>query len=233
MNSQSESELVASFSEIPEPAAQGNRPLPRLRASAVAAPPARATVRKRRLAALAASLAWVGTHLVVYGIRSDLDSLSPVYIVAQVFLPFALAVVSLMVALAPGALGLGMRIGVISALALVGPASFCLIALGAPAPYVAPEGAGALLGILVCFDITVAWAALPLLLAVLSLRGAFAAGSRLRSALVGAAAGLFAGATMNLHCPNVSSLHVLLGHGLPVILAAVAGALFLAFRARA
>jgi hypothetical protein len=138
-----------------------------------------------------------------------------------------------MVALASGKLGLGLRIGLISALALLGPASFCLIAMGAPSPYVVPNGAGALLGVLVCFDITVAWAAIPLLLAALSLRGAFAAGSRLRSTLVGAAAGLFAGGTMNLHCPNVSSLHVLLGHGIPVLIAAVAGALFLTFRARA
>jgi hypothetical protein len=233
VKSESEPDLIARLRVIPEPAGEDARPLPRPRGPEIGAAPERATVRKRRLIALAGSVAWVGTHLAVYGVRSDLDDLSPLYLLAQVFLPFAFAIVSLMVALSPGRLGLGMRIGLIGALALLGPATFCLIAFATPLPYVAPDGAAALLGILICFDITVAWAALPLLLAVLSLRGAFAAGSRLRSALVGAAAGLFAGATMNLHCPNVSSLHVLLGHGLPVVIAAVAGAVFLALRARA
>lgn len=232
MNRQSEPDIVARFSEIPEPAGDGGGSLPRLRAPAIVAAPERTTVRKQRLAALVASVAWVGIHLAVYGIRNDFDRVSPLYLVAQVLLPFVLAMASLSVALAGGRLGLGMKIGLISTLALLGPTTFCLIAFGSPAPYVVPDGAGSLIGILVCLDITVAWAALPLLLAVLALRGAFAAGSRHRSALVGAAAGLFAGATMNLHCPNVSSLHVLLGHGLPVVLAAAAGALFLAFRTR-
>jgi hypothetical protein len=233
VKSESEPDLIARLRVIPEPAGEDAGPLPRPRGPESGAAPERATVRKRRLIALAGSVAWVGTHLAVYGVRSDFDDLSPLYLLAQVFLPLAFAIVSLMVALAPGRLGLGMRIGLIGALALLGPATFCLIAFAAPLPYVAPDGAAALLGILICFDITVAWAALPLLLAVLSLRGAFASGSRLRSALVGAAAGLFAGATMNLHCPNVSSLHVLLGHGLPVVIAAAAGAVFLARRARA
>ena len=230
MNRQSEPDLVARFSEIPEP---GGDPPMRLRAPANVAAPGRTTVRKQRIAALVASVAWVGTHLAVYGIRSDFARVSLLYLVAQVLLPFVLAIASLVVALAPGRLGLGAKIGLISTLALLGPTTFCLIALGSPPPYVAPDGAGSLIGVLVCFDITVAWAAIPVLLAALSLRGAFAAGSRLRSGLIGAAAGLFAGATMNLHCPNVSSVHVLFGHGLPVVLEAAAGALFLAFRTRA
>lgn len=233
MNRHSEPDFLARLSEIPDPGSDASLDPPRLRAPALVVAPERAAVRKRRLAALAASVAWVGTHLAVYGIRSDFDRVSLLYVVAQVLLPFVLAFASLLIALAPGRLGLGAKVWLIGALALLGPATFCLIALGAPAPYVVPAGAGSLIGVLVCFDITVAWAAVPLLLAVLSLRGAFAASSGLRSALVGAAAGLFAGATMNLHCPNVSSLHVLLGHGLPVVLAAAAGAAFLAFRTRA
>jgi hypothetical protein len=228
-----EPELMARFREIPEPARDPDDVLARPRAPAVRAAAKRATVRKRRLATLAASVVWVGSHLAVYGIRSDLDRLPLIYLLAQVFLPFGLALASLLVALAPGKLGLGMKLPLVSTLALLGPTTFCLIAVGAPPPYLVPDGAGALLGVLVCFDITVGWAAVPLLLAALSLHAAFAAGSRLRSALVGVAAGLFAGATMNLHCPNVSSLHVLLGHGLPVVIAAAAGALLLGYRARA
>lgn len=69
--------------------------------------------------------------------------------------------------------------------------------------------------------------------AQITLVGAFAAGARWRSALVGAGIGLFAGATMNLHCPNVAPAHLLLGHSLPVVVAALLGALVLALRARA
>jgi hypothetical protein len=38
---------------------------------------------------------------------------------------------------------------------------------------------------------------------------------------------------MNLHCPNVAPTHMLLGHGLAVIIAAVLGAAVLALRAKA
>ena len=106
-----------------------------------------------------------------------------------------------------------------------------MIALGAPIPR-APEP-GTLIDTVLCFDITVAWVAVPLLCAAITLRGAFAAGARWRSALVGAGIGLFAGATMNLHCPNVAPAHMLLGHGLAVVVAAAIGALALALRARA
>ena len=68
---------------------------------------------------------------------------------------------------------------------------------------------------------------------VAQLPGAFATSVRWRSALVGAAIGLFAGATMNLHCPNVAPLHVLMGHGLPVVVATLLGALVLGYRTRA
>ena len=87
--------------------------------------------------------------------------------------------------------------------------------------------------ILVCFDLTVVWAAVPLLAAAVVLRGAFAAGARWRSALLGGAVGLFAGATMNLHCPNVAPAHVVIGHGLAVLLAALLGAFALTHRTRA
>jgi hypothetical protein len=38
---------------------------------------------------------------------------------------------------------------------------------------------------------------------------------------------------MNLHCSNIAPMHVLLGHGLPVAIAALVGALVLAALARA
>jgi len=51
-----------------------------------------------------------------------------------------------------------------------------MIALEAPVPH-APEP-GTLVDTVLCFDITVAWVAVPLLCAAVTLRGAFAAGRR-------------------------------------------------------
>lgn len=234
MTSPPDPDLHALFGEIPDPGAvlpPSPSALPRVRE--LAASPARDTVRKRRLAALIGSAAWLLTHLAVYGLRSDLHELPTLYVAAQILLPFLVALVSLFAALSYGKLGLGSRIGVVSGLVLLGPLAFCLVALGAPAPHFTAADEPSLLGILVCFDITVAWTAVPLLSAALVLPGAFAAGVGWRSALVGASVGLFAGATMNLHCPNAAPLHVLMGHGLPVLVATLLGALVLGYRTRA
>lgn len=230
MSSPTDPEFAAFLSEIPDPAAAAGPAaplvLPRLPAA-----PTRQVVRGRRVAALIGGLSWLGVHLAVYGIRTDLTGLPFTYVAAQIALPVLLATGSLVVALGSGKLGLGLRIGLVSTLAILGPASFCVIALGAPSPRVAEPAT--LVDTLLCFDITVAWVAVPLLCAAITLRGAFAAGARSRSALVGAGIGLFAGATMNLHCPNVAPVHVLLGHGLAVVVAAALGALVLVLRARA
>lgn len=233
MTSPPDPDLSSLFGEIPDPNAALRPVRTPLRVPERDVSPARDSVQKRRRAAFAGSAAWLLTHLIVYGVRSDFRGLPWLYVAAQVLLPFLVASASLFAALAYGKLGLGAKIGLVSGLVLLGPAAFCLVALGAPLPHVAESDESSLLGILVCFDITVAWTAVPLLCAALALPGAFATGVRWRSALVGAAIGLFAGATMNLHCPNAAPLHVLTGHGLPVIVATILGAVVLGYRTRA
>ena len=230
MTSPTDPEFAALLGEIPDPAASASV-APSLRLPSLPGAPTRQVVQGRRAAALIGGLSWLGVHLAVYGVRTDLAGLPFTYVAAQIALPVLLATGSLVVALGSGKLGLGLKIGLVSSLAILGPASFCVIALGAPIPRV-PEP-GTLLDTVLCFDITVAWVAVPLLCAAITLRGAFAAGARWRSALVGAGIGLFAGATMNLHCPNVAPAHMLLGHGLAVVVAATLGALALVLRARA
>ena len=83
------------------------------------------------------------------------------------------------------------------------------------------------LGSLLCLDITLSWAAAPLLLVALSLRRAFATQAVGRSGLVGGALGLLSGGAINLHCPNVDPLHLIAGHGVPVAVAALLGALLM------
>ena len=230
MSSLPDPDFVARLAEIPDPA--GSAPSRReLEPPSLPATATRQLVRSRRLAALLGGLAWLGVHLTVYGVRADLSALPLTYALAQIVLPISLATGSLFVALGRGKLGLGLKSGLISSLAVLGPASFCVLALGAPAPR-SPEG-GTLIDTLLCFDITIAWVAVPLLCAAITLLGAFATAARWRSALVGAGIGLFAGATMNLHCPNVAPAHMLLGHGLPVVVAALLGGLVLVLRAKA
>jgi hypothetical protein len=229
-NRQTEPDFVAQLSDIPDPGASAPS-IPAM--PALPASPARRVARNQRIAALAGGGAWLALHLAVYGVRGDLSALPLPYVAAQIALPFAVAAGSLFVALKRGALGLGVKLALVSALAVLGPASFCILGAGAPPPRALEPESSSLIGALLCFDLTTVWAALPLLGAAIALRGAFAVGAPWRSALVGAAIGLFAGASMNLHCPNVAPLHMLFGHGLAVIVAALLGAFVLAYRTRA
>lgn len=225
------------LNEIPDPTAGAAAPTPSARPPVAPRPtepsPTRSAIGRRRAAALGVSLAWLATHLLVYGVRADFHQLPAEYVAAQVALPFAFGAASLLVAVAPGRLGLGLGIGVIASLALLGPLSFWLFAAALPRPYDAVSPNGFWLGSLVCLDITLAWAAAPLLLAALALRRAFPASAGWRSALVGAALGLLSGAAINLHCPNVDPAHLLAGHGVPVVVAALVGAFVVARWARA
>lgn len=230
MSSPTDPEFAAMLGEIPDPATASGTARP-LELPSLSEAPTRQVVRRRRALALIGGVSWIAAHLAVYGIRTDLTALPLPYVAAQIVLPALLATASLVVALGAGRLGLGFKIGLVSTLAVLGPASFCILALGAPVPHVAEPTS--LIDTFLCFDITIAGVAVPLLCAAITLRGAFAAGARWRSALVGAGIGLLAGATMNLHCPNVAPAHMLLGHGLAVMVAAALGALALVLRARA
>jgi hypothetical protein len=212
--------------DIPDPVteAEGGDAGDRLRRTLPNAP-TRSTARRRRIAALAVSLAWLVCHLAAFGIRQDMRQLPAGYIAAQVGLPMLFGASCLIVALAPGKLGLGIGVGIVGTMAVLGPLSFWLLALGMPAPY-APGSSpiGFWLGSLLCLDITLSWAAAPLLLLALSSRRAFAAHATGRSALVGAALGLLSGGAINLHCSNVEPWHMAAGHAVPVLVAALLGA---------
>lgn len=187
--------------------------------------PTRSTAQRRRMAALGVSFAWLVCHLVAFGIRQDMSRLPAGYIAAQVGLPLLFGASCLIIALAPGKLGLGIGVGIVGSMAVLGPLSFWLLALGMPPPHAPDAGPfGFWLGSLLCLDITLSWAAAPLLLLALSLRRAFAAHATGRSALVGAALGLLSGGAINLHCSNVDPWHMATGHGLPVLMAALLGA---------
>lgn len=225
MSGRDDADGLGDFSDIPDPLDESTSG-PRVRLPAVLPPdaPVRPVVHRRRLTALLLSFAWLGAHLAVYGVRTDLLSLPPLYAATQILVPFVFAVAALAVATSSGPLGLGASISAVITLSVLGPTSFLLIALGAPQPH-PPGGGNFWLGAFVCFDITLSWAAVPLLAAALALRKTYPVAAGWRAALVGAASGLFSGAVMNLHCPSVDRFHIALGHGIPVLAATIVGAI--------
>jgi len=221
------------FDAIPDPCDQEHEPAPHLVRLPTVTAPTREGVRRRRLVALGVSVAWVSAHFGVYGVRTDWAELPATYIIAQVLLPFLLAGVSLGMALSQGRRGLGLDARWLWVMAVLGPASFWLAAFGFPEPYTSGSDGSFWVSLFVCLDLTLAWVAVPLLAAALTLRRAFPSAAAWKSALVGGAAGLFAGATMNLHCPSVDPAHVGLAHGIPILVASALGALLVVRWARA
>ena len=230
MTTPTEEELLARLGEIPDGTLHGVRPPRRLPALPRAA--AREETLKRRRLALGASVIWLGSNLALFGLRRDLGALPAPYLEAEVVFPCLLAAGCLALALARGRLGLGMKRALVAVVALLAPLAFCVLAAATPIPDAHAPGSASLLAIFVCSNLTLAWAAPPLALAAATLRGAFPVASRWRSGLVGAAVGLFSGASINLHCPNVAHVHLLLGHGIPVAVATLLGALVVSHWAR-
>jgi hypothetical protein len=210
--------------EIPDPvqAPPGEPPKPPA-LSQVA--PDRAQVRRRRQGALGLSLTWLVCHLAVFGVRQDLQQLPSPYLAAQVGLPLLLSLASLYVATRPGRFGLGLDWMAVAALAVFGPLAFWVVGVVMPPPHAAAKDLHPWLGALACSDIMLAWMFVPLFAAAIAWRGAFAAAAAWRSALIGAAVGLLSGATINLHCQNTHPFHLVIGHGVPVLLGALVGGL--------
>jgi hypothetical protein len=226
MSVPSDEDLFAKLGTIVDPRVPGARAS--LRVPTPGSAPARAVTERRRLAVLVAGVLWLAGNLAVFGLRPDLRTLPFSYVEWEVAIPYLLALGCLVTALATGRLGLGVNVALLAVLGVLGPALFCLLGAGVPLPHAAPPGAGSFVNALPCLGITVAWAAVPLLLAAFGWRGAFPVASARRAALLGAAVGLFAGASINLHCPNVAHFHLFMGHALPVLAATLAGAFVLA-----
>lgn len=227
MSEQFDFSKLAEIGDVPDPleASPSDSRLRELRLASDA--PDRKATQRRRWVAFAISCAWLLVHLLVFGVRGDLNRLPLSYVLEQIALPFVLAIASLALALQSGKLGLGARVGALASLAVVGPAAFGILAATAPAPRPELAGEGSGVRILLCLDLTLLWTVLPLACAALCLRHAFPTASRWRSALVGAAAGLLASGIMNLHCPNVNRLHIALGHGFPIVIAVIVSAVLM------
>ncbi len=216
------------FGSIPDPLRE---PISREPAAPPPAPdepsPTRDQTAVRRWIAIASGVLWIAVVVAFgLGLRPDLVR-APVLV--QLGLWTVALPIGLVVALRPRASGwpagvialrlaLAALIGVFVGLALW-PVS------GVEAPFTAKT-------VGVCLSFAFVLAVPPLLGAVVVLRRAFLNAPALRGAVVGAVCGLAGSVGIHSHCPVVTTSHVLVAHGLPVLLLAAAGLLFGILRGR-
>lgn len=185
--------------------------------------PTRPRARALRAVALVAALLYDAAWLLFHERRPDLDSTSRWGLALGIAIPLSAAGLALVAAARSGPRGLGAPAVRIAALAMGGPALFAVATLLA-APPDAHDGhfwrhaAG-------CMAVTAILALGPMALGLWAFRRSFAAAATWRTAAIGVAAGALAAAAMSLACPITTGPHVIVGHGLIMIVAALAGAL--------
>lgn len=194
-------------------------------------PLTRPEVQRRKRLAVVVSVVWIGVQFFAFGVRGDLSRLPLSYLIALCIAPISAGFLAVALAVRGGTFGLGTRVALVSALAVLGPLSFMVSGFLMPAPYENGELGDLSFGAY-CLNCTVAWALLPIVAAGLVLRGAFAASSVWRSALLGAGCGLVAAGLFTLHCPVVGKWHIALAHGSAVVISALIGGACLAWATR-
>lgn len=205
---------------IPDPAAKPVRPLPPPVLPSEPSP-TRRQARARRLVALALGASWLALIPIVFGPRPDLGS---AVVLTQVALAFVLGVAALWLAVSPSR-PLGPSLRQAGVLALLALAVFSGASLLAPCEQ---HGATLLYGAFVCGDVVLGFSLVPAALAAWALRRSAATGAGRHGALLGLGIGFCATCALTMHCPQLDGLHMLLGHGLPVL--GVAGLSFLTLR---
>lgn len=220
------------FESIPDPYAD-SAPVPPLPTPALSSRgPTRRDLKRGRRIALLVGAGWISAQLAVAGLRGDMARVPLGYTIGFAVVPVVAGLVCLAAATTPGRLGLGARVSLLATLALALPVTFAVVSYFFSPPYPgAPKGEFKY-GVL-CFNVAIAWTLLPLVAAGFALRGTFVTRATVRSALVGAGAGLVVSATSMLRCPLSDSWHMALSHGGAVIAAALFGASVLARVTRA
>ena len=211
--------------DVPDPlAGLGDLPPPPRPAVALAASPTRSRVAALRATALGAALlyelAWIG----LMNGREDLHTMPLSTLFIEVAIPAAAALVALAAAAASGKEGLGEPKGRLVTLALLAPLVFVAGTVVASPRDVDPDAFWP--HALRCFVWTSLYAAGPIALAVWAFRRSFVTAPAWRTSALGMACGAAGAATMSFVCATGSPLHVIVGHGGILFVAAAAGALF-------
>jgi hypothetical protein len=192
--------------------------------------PTRPRVRALRWAALIVAVAIDAVWVAVHEHRPDLGTAPATQIVLGLLVP-AVAGLLALAAVRSGPRGLGLPTQKLSALLAAGALLF-LVGTIVTAPSAAPEPdfwAHAEH----CMKATLGFTLIPLALGLWAFRRSFAAAATWRTAAIGAAAGALAATVMSVACSVTSAPHVLLGHGLMMLVAGVVGAVVAPLVARA
>lgn len=206
--------------EIPDPyeaiASSQPRPLPKLPSRGLG----RGSLRRRRrtvlLAVLGVQVAW----LLLAGVAARVEL--PAWFAIEAFvLPVAGAVLAWYAATLPGRLGLGLPVRQLSA-ALA--ATFVLFGLSVPFAPGSSTDEFTLRSTVLCAVTSTLLAGLPFAAGFVLFRRGFAGNAGLRMALFGGACGSIAAALVRVHCPKDSVAHILIGHGVAILLFSLLGA---------
>lgn len=209
----------------------------RVRAAVAGTPASRSTVGRRvGLALVAAPVAilcgLLGSQVVFRGrplFRIDLWLLPELPFAERLTVLVLLASIATGIALIPGRRGLGARVVLLLVAALAVAPLYTLVTMVEPIGTDVGDAAARALHPLGLPCALVAFLVGTLVLGAfgLALRRAVPAAPVNRAAALGAAAGGWAGVALFLQCPAKNSLHLLVGHSLPVALFALLGAIVL------
>jgi hypothetical protein len=207
------------FGSIPDPAGGlGARPTP---SPALPADPSptRAERRRRSLVAAGFALAWLVFLVWRLGLRGNIADAG---LLASLGLWTLVGGGGLALALRPNARGLPPSLRVVQVILLALAALYVagVLVRDAAAPHV-PIHWSNVLGCLSCAHLL---AAGPLLVAALLFRRSFLSFPAWRGAVVGAACGFGGAIGIHAHCSVETASHVLVAHGLVIVIAALLGA---------
>jgi len=211
------------FAAIPDPAAEvtlRSRPP----AQAPTEPAAtRADRRLRGALALAASIGWIAAIVARLGLRAD-------FMAADVLIEIGawtiVGVAGLFVALRPSAGGLPRSLRAVQVVLLGVLLVFAVLAAALAGPPADSLQAAP------CLALGALMAAGPMVLTAIFLQRSFISSPGWRGAAIGAICGLAGSVGIHAHCPRVAMSHVLLTHGLPILLGSIAGAVWSRARGR-
>jgi hypothetical protein len=219
-------ELDRLFADIPDPVRDGGARSPPAMEPPAEAAPTRAESAQRRWIAVALGAVWAVAFVFVLGVRTDvLGGKVLVQIIAWTLaLPLGLSL-----ALRPREGGwpagvAAQRAGLIALLAVfIGLSLIPIEGMEAPLSFRTVRG---------CASFALLIGLPSLLCATFVLKRSFLNAPALRGAVVGAVCGMAGAVGIHTHCPVVTTSHVLLAHGLPIVVFAALGALFGARRGR-
>jgi hypothetical protein len=214
---------VQRFAEVPDPFVATDTPaLRQVDPKGMPQSPTRARAYALRVVAAVSAISIDVAWVTFVSRRADLGSLSASQLAIGLAIPFGSMALALGALGRSGLHGLGERKTRLVTFVIASPALFGAATwLSAPAD---ARGGRFWHHAVGCLLVTAILAGVPLAIGAYAFRRAFVASAAWRMGALGVASGAAAAATMSLACPISSAGHVLVGHGVMMLLASAVGA---------